>query len=34
VAARDVRVSNSEEQIRALFDQLVAENVKKGWEAV
>jgi hypothetical protein len=29
--AREVRVSNSEQQIHALWDQLQEENVKKGW---
>lgn len=31
---RDVRVSSSREQIEALFDGLVADNVKQGWVAV
>jgi hypothetical protein len=31
---RDVRVSNSREQIAQLWDALVEENVKKGWELV
>ena len=31
---RDVRVSNSREQIAQLWDALAAENVKKGWELV
>jgi hypothetical protein len=29
---REIRVSNSESQIRGLFRQFVDENVKKGWE--
>jgi hypothetical protein len=29
---RELRVSSSEEQILALCDQMIAENVKKGWE--
>lgn len=28
---RDIRVSNSREQIFAIMDQFIAENVKKGW---
>lgn len=31
---RDIRVSNSLEQIHALLDQFVAENIKKGWNEV
>ncbi len=31
---RDVRVSSSREQIEALFDGLVADNVKQGWVAM
>ncbi|MEM9942345.1 MAG: hypothetical protein AAF939_12340 [Planctomycetota bacterium] len=30
--SREVRVSNSEEQIIELWDQLKAANIKKGWE--
>ncbi len=32
--AREVRVSNSAEQIQQLWDELKAENIKKGWEQV
>lgn len=28
---RDIRVSNSREQIFEIFDQFIADNVKKGW---
>lgn len=28
---RDIRVSNSREQIFQIYDQFIAENVKKGW---
>jgi hypothetical protein len=28
---REVRISNSEEQINELFEQLKKENIKKGW---
>ena len=31
---RDIRVSDSLEQINALLDQFIAENIKKGWEEV
>ncbi len=31
---REIRVSNSREQIDGLFEKLKAENVKKGWEPV
>jgi hypothetical protein len=31
---RDIRVSNSREQIDQLFESLKQENVKKGWEPV
>ncbi len=30
---REVRISNSEEQIHELFEQLKKENIKKGWSA-
>ncbi|MCC6510475.1 MAG: ATP-dependent DNA ligase [Pirellulaceae bacterium] len=30
--AREVRVSNSAEQIQQLWDDMKAENIKKGWE--
>jgi hypothetical protein len=30
--AREVRVSNSAEQIQQLWDAMKAENIKKGWE--
>jgi hypothetical protein len=30
--ARDVRVSNSLEQINQLLDEMIAANIKKGWE--
>ena len=30
--ARDVRVSSSLEQIHTLLDEMVADNIKKGWE--
>jgi hypothetical protein len=29
---RELRVSSSEEQILAICDEMIAENVKKGWE--
>ncbi len=32
--AREVRVSNSAEQIQQLWDAMKAENIKKGWEKV
>jgi hypothetical protein len=32
--ARDIRVSNSEDQIQALYEELKADNIKKGWELV
>jgi hypothetical protein len=31
---RDVRISNSREQIEVLYDQLKIENIVKGWSAV
>jgi hypothetical protein len=31
---RDLRVSSSEEQIRKIMDDFIAENIKKGWEEV
>lgn len=31
---RDIRVSDSLEQINSLLDQFIAENIKKGWEEV
>lgn len=31
---KDIRVAATEEQINAIFDAFVAENVKKGWEEV
>jgi len=31
---RELRASSSEEQILALCDAMIAENVKKGWEKV
>lgn len=31
---RDIRVSNSLDQINALLEQFIAENIKKGWEEV
>ncbi len=30
---REVRISNSEEQINELFEQLKTDNIKKGWSA-
>jgi hypothetical protein len=30
--AREVRVSSSQEQINALLDEMIADNIKKGWE--
>ncbi len=30
--AREVRVSNSAEQIQQLWEAMKAENIKKGWE--
>lgn len=32
--AREVRISNSEEQIRSFWSQFVEENIKKGWNEV
>lgn len=29
---RELRISSSEEQILAMCDEMIAENVKKGWE--
>jgi len=29
--SREVRVSNSEEQIKQLYQELKDENIKKGW---
>ena len=31
---RDIRVSSSEEQIMKFLDEFLAENIKKGWDAV
>ena len=31
---RDIRVSDDEAQINAIYDAFLAENVKKGWEEV
>ncbi len=31
---RDLRASNSEEQIKKLMDEMIASNVKKGWNEV
>ena len=31
---RDIRVSDCEAQINAIYDAFLAENVKKGWEEV
>jgi ATP-dependent DNA ligase len=31
---RDVKISNSEEQIKKIFDSYIEENIKKGWEKV
>ena len=32
--SRDLRVSNTEEQIMKLFEDMLAENIKKGWKEV
>ena len=32
--AREVRVSNSEEQIRSFYADFIADNIKKGWNEV
>lgn len=32
--AREVRISNSEEQIRAFWSQFIDDNIKKGWNEV
>lgn len=32
--AREVRVSNSEEQIRSFYSEFIADNIKKGWNEV
>ena len=32
--AREVRVSNSEEQIRSFYAEFIADNIKKGWNEV
>lgn len=31
---REVRISNNEEQIKMIYEDYIAENVKKGWEQV
>ena len=31
---RDIRISDSEDQIMAIFDTFIADNVKKGWNEV
>ena len=31
---RDLRLSNTEEQIMKLFEDMLAENIKKGWKEV
>jgi len=31
---REVRISNSEEQIKEIYDSYVEENIKKGWEKI